>query len=52
MPNQLGRNPLLQIPNDIVIADIGLDQQGLCGGVAPHESYSLDLRGEEQHWLH
>ena len=43
MPNQLGRNLLLQIPNDVAMADIGLVQQRLCGGVAPHESYSLGV---------
>ena len=42
MPDQLGYNLLLQIPNDLPMAHIGLVQPGLCVGYAPHESYSLD----------
>jgi hypothetical protein len=38
---------LSQTPNKSTIADVGLVQHGLCGGFAPHESYSL-----ARSWFH
>jgi hypothetical protein len=42
MPNRLVPDFPSEIPNSVTIAHTGLVQQGLCGGLAPHESYSLD----------